>query len=90
MFSGIDKEVAQGVDGVVVLAVFVGKLGCIVVGVVITFESFYKFGAVGRNYERTFAAAVAKGAADEFDAFEDAAFAVAAVDAEFSQFADGT
>ena len=61
-----------------------------IIGVVIAFEGLDEFWAVRGNNKRALAAAVAEGAADEFDAFEDAAFPVAAVDAEFSQFADGT
>mgnify|MGYP002682593662 CR=1 FL=1 len=64
----VGEEVAQGVDGVVVDAVFEGQLaGCggAVVGAVVALQRLDQAAAVGRDHERTAAVAGADGPADQ-------------------------
>ena len=78
--SVVYEEVSQGVDGVVVEAVFEGEFVCgWSIGVVIAGQGLDEARALGGNYKAGFACAIADGPADKLDTFSDAASAIADV-----------
>jgi len=88
----VDEEVSQGVDGVVVNAVFqgqfAGKSRLAGVRVVVALHSLNKARASGRDYEGAFAVAGADSPADKLNALEDTASFESGNDSERSQLPD--
>ena len=85
----VDEEVSEGIDGVVVEAVFMGAFGETVLGVVVAAQGFDEVCTVGIDAQPGDAVAGAEGSADFFDAFADVTAAVCRSDACGDQLADG-